>query len=179
VRDGLLSGAEAERRVDGWVRAKQVEMTGDVLIITGRGAGSVNGIAVVRDATLRRLRSLKRGGVITAIAEDTPGSFIVTLASIRTMLEAPNRRRRGAQHSRAPETAITGLSSATHARLRELAIRTLESLGMRATSESVVGDEMVRQFSRLVAAAPAGMPPDKWLASAVERVIREYEDGTP
>ncbi|MFP5354388.1 MAG: hypothetical protein ACLGIK_04420, partial [Gemmatimonadota bacterium] len=45
VRDPLLSGVEAVRRADGWLRAKQVERAEEVLVITGRGAGSVGHVA--------------------------------------------------------------------------------------------------------------------------------------
>jgi hypothetical protein len=38
-------------------------------------------------------------------------------------------------------------------------------------------DEMERQFSRLVASAPTGAPLERWIASGIERALREYEDG--
>jgi hypothetical protein len=178
VRDGLLSGAEAARRVDGWLRARQVELDGDLLIITGRGAGSADGIAVVREATRRTLYALKRGGVIQAIRDDTPGSFVVTLAPLRTMLDAPNRRKPGTPTAASvPAATIKGLSARTQGRLWELSAHALDSLGIRNGSPEVMRDEMERQFSRLVASAPTGAPLERWIASGIERALREYEDG--
>jgi hypothetical protein len=159
VRDGLLSGAEAARRVDGWLRARQVELDGDLLVITGRGAGSADGIAVVREATRRTLYALKRGGVIEAIREDTPGSFVVSLAPLRTMLDAPNRRKPGTPPvAPIPAATIKGLNARTQGRLWELSAQALDALGIRNASTEVMRDEMERQFSRLVASAPAGAP---------------------
>jgi hypothetical protein len=178
VRDGLLTGVEAARRVDGWLRARQVELGGDVLIITGRGAGSVDGVAVVREETLRKLHALKRAGVIGAIREDTPGSFIVTLAPLRTMLDAPNRRKPGTPPPAPPSSTIAGLSPSTAGRLRELALRSLDSLGVRAANEASIRDEMERQFSRLVRSAPGGTSHEKWISTALDRALREYEDGS-
>src|SRR5690348_4168885 len=92
VRANMLGGDESSARVESWLRSKQVELSGDVLVITGRGAGSLGGVPVIKNATVRVLKRLKRLGVITGYGEDTPGSFIVSLAPLRSLLEAPKRR---------------------------------------------------------------------------------------
>lgn len=104
VRDPMLSGAEAVRRAEGWLRAKQVECAGEVLIVTGRGAGSVDHIAVVREEVRKLLARLRRGGVVSEIVEHTPGSFAVRLAPMRALFEAAPRLRdtvasRGRHHT--------------------------------------------------------------------------------
>jgi hypothetical protein len=176
VRDGGLTATEAARRVDGWLRGKQVELTGEVLVITGRGAGSVDGIAVVREATHRTLHRLKRAGVISTIQEDTPGSFVVALSPLRALLEAPVRRRHSADNPPSEPTGIHGIDEPTRSRLRELAIRALESLGVVAPADSLVRTEMERQFSLLLRGRPLTANPS-WLRGAVERSLTEYEEG--
>jgi hypothetical protein len=174
VREAGLSGAEAMRRVDGWLRSKQVEFSGDVLIITGRGAGSRGGVAVVREATLRLLQSLKRSGVIASIAEDTPGSFVVTLAPLRALLEAPARRKAQATPARSASIALNGLTPATVGMIEELAARSLASLGVISPSPALVRDEMARQFSVLARSAPSGPFVEEWLLQAVTKALSEY-----
>ncbi len=163
--------------MDGWLRSKQVELTGEVLIITGRGAQSHDGVAVIRQATLQILRSLKRSGVIRGIQEDTPGSFVVELSPLRDMLEAPRRRRTRNDAPPPPSPpAIHGIGIAAEARLRDLAVRALESLGIDDPPESLIRAEMERQFSLLLRGRPALSISDGWLVSAIERSMEEYED---
>ena len=54
VRASKLTGQDSAARVEAWLRSKQVELTGEVLVITGRGAGSLDGIPVVKEATQTR-----------------------------------------------------------------------------------------------------------------------------
>lgn len=176
VREGGLTGAEAARRVDAWLRGKQVELDGDVLIITGRGAGSHDGIAVVRDATLRVLRSLKRAGVVAAIQDDTAGSFVVTLAPIRSLLEAPVRRKEEAVPGLVRRESLAGLRDHVRDRLRVLAAHSLESLGMHRPSGSMLDAEMARQFSLLLRSAPPGLASETWLEEAIGRGLAGYQD---
>ena len=175
VRAGQLSGAEAARRVDRWLRSKQVELTGEVHIITGRGAGSPGGIPVVRDASLRTLRSLVRQGVIRDVRADTAGSFIVRLAPLRALLEAPARRRTETPPPPHRAETILGLETDTRVALRTLAVRALESLGV-GIDDALVTAEMERQFTVLVRAAPTGPSPDRWLRAAMDRALLEYND---
>ena len=130
---------------------------GEVLLITGRGKGSPGGVGVVREAVRRLLGTLKRKGVVAAVGEHTPGSFVVTLAPVRALFEtAPRSRSRGERPPPPDPHALGALAADTRARLRRLAERSLEALGARRT-EPFVYDEMTRQFSVLASA----MAPDE------------------
>src|SRR5882762_974103 len=85
LRTSLPSGSEAAARVERWLRQNQVQQSGEVLVITGRGNNSEGGIAVVREASIRVFHDLRRKGVIEGFAEHTPGSFVVTLAPVKAM----------------------------------------------------------------------------------------------
>ncbi|GMV08486.1 MAG TPA: Smr/MutS family protein [Gemmatimonadaceae bacterium] len=181
VRDPLLSGAEAVRRADGWIRAKQVERAEEVLVITGRGAGSPGQEPVVREAVRKLLGRLRRQGVVAEFREHTPGSFAVRLASLRAMFEAPPRTRDGGasrpsrRAARTPAT-LPGLEPETLALLRRLAIHSLDSLGIAAPDEAFIGNEMARKFS-LLARAAGGQPSEDMLRTALHHALLEYEDG--
>lgn len=176
VRVSLLSGEESARRVESWLRSKQVELTGEVLIITGRGAQSIGGVPVVKEATQRVLARLRRAGVIESFGEDTPGSFVVRLASIRSLLEAPKRREKTPQTGARKTTGIQGLRPETRDRLRYLAGRAIDALGVKKPSESQLNTEMERQFSMIVRTAPSGVDTDRWLESAISRALIEYAE---
>ena len=178
VRAGLLTSQESAERVESWLRSKQVELTGELLIITGRGAGSLGGIPVVKEATRKTLVRLRRAGVVESFGEDTPGSFVVRLAPLRAMFEAPKRRR--GQAGPAPRKSalgtIQGLKPETKERLRYLAGRAIETLGVRNASDQVLASEMVRQFSMIARTAPAGVDADKWIDRAITKALNEYAD---
>lgn len=176
VRASMLSGEESARRVELWLRSKQVELAGEVLIITGRGAGSIGGVGVVKEATQRVLARLRRAGVIQSFGEDTPGSFVVQLASLRSLLEAPKRREK-THPVRAQKTAsILGLKSETRDKLRYLAGRAIDALGVQKPSESQIQSEMERQFSMLVRTAPSGADSERWLDAAISRALIDYAE---
>ena len=177
VRASMLTGAESAARVEAWLRSKQVELTGDVLVITGRGSGSPDGIPVIKEATRRVLSRLRRLGVIQSFGEDTPGSFVVALAPLRAMLEAPARRRTPAPPLSARRgPGIQGLKRETRDRLRYLATRALDALGVKDPSEGQVAEEMARQFTMIARTAPSGVDADKWVDSAITRALREYAE---
>jgi hypothetical protein len=189
VRDPLLSGAEAVRRADGWLRAKQVECAGEVLIVTGRGAGSVDQVPVVREEVRKLLARLRRGGVVSDIREHTPGSFAVRLAPMRALFEAPPRSRDGHDPRRrtpgkdtstgAPaHELLAGLSPATRDLLHRLAVHALHALGLADPDERYVQGEMARKFSVLTRAAAASGAPlsEAWLRDAIARALDEYEN---
>lgn len=184
VRDPLLSGAEAARRADGWLRAKQVERAEEVLVITGRGAGSVGQVAVVREAVRKLLNRLRRQGVVAEVREHTSGSFAVTLAPLRAMFEAPLRTRdgqSGRQHGTPTGRGVAplpGLEPATLALLRRLATHSLDSLGMPAPDEGFIAAEMARKFSLLARAAGDTLSEES-LRAALLRALLEHEDGEP
>lgn len=176
VRASRLTRQESAARVEAWLRSKQVELTGDVIVITGRGAGSIDGIPVIKDATQLVLNRLRRLGVIESYGEDTPGSFVVSLAPLRSLLEAPARRRNPTTTEVRRTPSIHGLKPATRDRLRYLASRAIDALGVKDPSESVVEGEMARQFSMIVRTAPTGVDADKWVDGAVAKALREYAE---
>lgn len=176
VRASMLTGDESAARVEAWVRSKQVELTGDVLVITGRGAGSLGGVPVVKDATKRVLNRLKRLSVIDTYGEDTPGSFVVTLAPLRALLEAPARRRTPVPAPIRRKPNILGLKPETRDRLRYLAGRAIDALGVKGATDSQLDNEMERQFTMIARTAPVGADADKWVDSAITRALSEYAE---
>jgi hypothetical protein len=176
IRVSMLSGEESARRVEAWLRSKQVELSGDVLIITGRGAGSFGGVPVIKESTIRVLNRLRRAGVIQSFGEDTPGSFVVQLAPLRSLLEAPARRKAPPPPISSSAPGISGLSPETRERLRYLAGRALDALGVKTPSNSQVSVEMERQFSLIARTAPNGVDADRWLDSAISRALLEYAE---
>jgi len=176
VRASKLTRQDSAARVEAWLRSKQVELTGEVLVITGRGAGSIDGIPVVKEAAQKVLNRLRRLGVIESYGEDTPGSYVVRLAPLRSLLEAPARRRNPAPAPTRRLPAIEGLRPATRDRLRYLASRAIDALGVKAPSEAQLDSEMARQFSMIARTAPAGIDGDKWLDGAITKALREYAE---
>jgi hypothetical protein len=59
--------------------------------------------------------------------------------------------------------------------LRLLAHAAVAALGVRLVTESMLGDEMVRQFTRLAAAIPEGPDRERRLDAAIRRALDEYE----
>src|ERR1051326_6704562 len=147
LRESLPTADEARARVDAWVRGKQVERAGEVLIVTGRGNNSVGGVSVVRQAVLALFPSLRRRNVITKWEEHTPGSFVVTLAPVSALFEAPKRRRERSAPPSAPPT-LAALSPETLALSRHLPMASLALRGSRAP-EPFVESEMLAKFSAL------------------------------
>lgn len=181
LRDGLPSGHEATRRADGWLRAKQIERAGEVLVITGRGNGSLNGVPIIRTEIERLFARLRRRGVIERAREHTPGSFVVTVAPLRALFEAAARHR----DARAPDTSrnttsigpsLEGLDADTLEALRQLAERAIESLGVRTPTSQMVQSEMERQFALLTRDISPGDLGDSTLAAAIGRALTEYDD---
>ncbi|MEP7346698.1 MAG: hypothetical protein ABI877_15610, partial [Gemmatimonadaceae bacterium] len=155
LRDGLPSGAAAVRRAEGWLRAKQIEAAGDVLIITGRGQGSLDGVPVIRTEVQNLLNRLGRSGVVAKISEHSPGSVVVTLAPLRALFEVATRKKdSGKTRTIRTAPAFNALEPATLEVLHRLAERAIESLGVRAPSEQVIVEEMERQFSLITRTIP-------------------------
>ena len=178
VRDSLPSGAEAVRRADGWLRAKQVERAGEVLIVTGRGSGSVGQVPVVREAIRKLLASLRRAGVVEEFGEHNQGSFVVRLAPLRALFDAPRRGGSVPAPEPPPPTPPTlgGLDASTRRRLRELALLSLESLGLASPDRSLVATEMERQFALLARGAPESGVTDAWLQTVIAHALEEFEE---
>jgi len=174
LRAAMPTVNDAVVRTERWLRERQASLGGEVLIITGRGNRSDEGYSVVREATTKLLRSLRRKGVVAEVVEHTPGSFVVTLASMRRLFESP--RRTGEKTARRPAGAsIVGLEAETRSLLRELALRSLDSLGI-AGDEPFLDDEMGRQLALLLPAIPEGPEREARLRDAITRALREDED---
>jgi hypothetical protein len=172
LRATLPRPKDAEARCEAWLRERQVAKSDELLVITGRGVNSWDGESVVREAIVRLLGSLRRRGVVDAWHEHTPGSFVVTVAPIHSLREAP-RRSGERRRVTADPVALRGLTPPTRARLRELAQLALEQLGIRETA-AFLEDEMVSQFTVIARGVPEGPDRDRRLMAAIERTIDEY-----
>lgn len=172
LRAVLPTPAQATARAESWLRQKQVERVGDVLVITGRGNRSVAGVSVVRQAVLALLRTLRRRGVVEAVREHTAGSFVVTLAPLSALRSAPSRRKHPTPAQPTDPKALAGLSRETRNLLRSVALCSLESLGVREP-EPFVEREMVAQLSHLGATIREGPMREDRLRSALLVVLDE------
>ena len=65
LRESLPTAADARFRTEAWLRERQVSRAGEVLVITGRGNQSPNGISPVREAIVSLLPLLRRRGVVS------------------------------------------------------------------------------------------------------------------
>jgi hypothetical protein len=175
LRSSLPTGVEAARRAEIFLRERQVTGAREVLVITGRGNQSLDGVPVVRPAVAALLAKLRRRGVVADWKEHTPGSFVVVPASIRTLLEAPRRHRTPVAPTPLDPAEFAGLAASTRRVLRRLAIRSLAALGA-PDGESFVQDEMQRQFSILAASVSAGPHREARLRAAAERALDEMDD---
>jgi hypothetical protein len=175
LRESLPTGAEAARRVESWLRQHQVQRSGELLVVTGRGNNSDAGVSVVREATIRIFRELRRKGVVREFVEHTPGSFVVTVAPMSAMLDAGKRRRE--QEASPPPAApptLAALDPGTRNVLRVLAEHSLDALGVRERGP-FLETEMLRLFGIL--AKSAGDGPDRELRfrAAVESAMRDLD----
>lgn len=177
LREGLPSGEEAVRRCEAWLRERQMARAGEVLVVTGRGAGSAGGVAVVRDAIVKLFTKLRRRGVITAVQEHTAGSFVVRLAPVTALFEAGQRKREPRMPQGSDPRVLDGLERDTRQLLRALAVRSLEVLGV-SVAPGYVTDEMVRQFNALAPGLPEGGAAEREqrLRDAIQRALDELDE---
>ena len=175
LRAMMPTGEQAAERVEAWLREKQVARAGEVLVITGRGKGSEGGRPVVRAAVVQRLASLRRRNVVKEVLEHTEGSFIVTLAPVSALLEAPRRRREPPAPVPTPVT-LDGLEPRTRELLRALAEHALDALGVHERAPAFVEDEMVRQFQRLAPSAGEGPDREHRLRDAIRAALDEVDE---
>lgn len=174
LRVGLPTASEAAERVEKWIRQHQVQKSEEVLIITGRGNNSADGIAVVREATIRVFHALRRKSVLEGFVEHTPGSFVVTLAPMTAMLEAGKRRRTVELPPPPSPPTLASLGRETLDALRTLAERSLDTFGVR-DREPFVEDEMLRLFGVLGASVPEGPEREARLRKAIAAAMNEYD----
>jgi hypothetical protein len=176
LRLALPTAAAAVARTEAWLREQQVSAAGEVLVITGRGRGSPDGVSAVREAIRKLLASLRRRGVVSDFSDHTPGSFIITLAPVADLLAAPRRSRdRGSSTAPTDPAALADLEPSTRSLLRDLASRSLTALGT-SLSGRFVEDEMLRQFGVLAASIPSGRGSEERLRHAIARAIEELDE---
>lgn len=175
LRTSLPTGAEAAARLERWLRQHQVQRSEDVLVITGRGNNSEDGIAVVREASIRVFHELRRKGVVEAFTEHTAGSFVVSLSPMKAMLDAVSRRREQTPIPKpaAPPT-LEALEDQTRVLLRALAERSIDALGVRDRAPFMEG-EMLRLFGALAATVPEGPDRERRLRTAIQSAMSEYD----
>jgi hypothetical protein len=178
LRESLPTAADARFRTEAWLRERQVSRAGEVLVITGRGNQSPNGISPVREAILALLPLLRRRGVVSEWREHSPGSFVVRLGSITSLLDAP-RRKRDSKSSRPVSNpkSLEGLESSTLSLLRRLAIRSLESLGIREPA-AFIEAEMLSKFNSLAGGITPGSEGESRLRDAITAALDHLDEKT-
>lgn len=176
LRESLPTAADARFRAEAWLRERQISRAAEVLLITGRGNQSPGGVSAVRNAILALLPSLRRRGVVTEWREHSPGSFVVRLGSISSLLATPRRKRdRGSKQTEPDPQALAALDSSTLSLLRRLAIRSLEALGVR-DPEKFIEAEMLSKFDSLAGAIPPGEGSEAKLREAVSAALEQLDE---
>ena len=175
LRESLPTASSAVTRAESWLRQQQVDRADEVLIITGRGNNSEGGVAVIRQAIIALLHTLKRRGVVSGHEEHTQGSFVVTLAPVSALWESPRRNAgRGVVPPPRTPPSLEELDADTKTLLRNLAERSLEGLGVKDTATFLQG-EMLKHFGAI--AASVGDTPDRErrLRDAIRAALDQYE----
>jgi hypothetical protein len=177
LRAHLPTRGEAVARAEAWLRERQMTAgrAREVLVITGRGNASADNVSVVREGVLQLLSSLRRRNVISGFREHTAGSFVVELAPVSALFEAPRRRREKSVPARPDPRALAGLGADTRAELRTLAVTILQHLGVHSPTTRIVEDEMLQQFTALAAAIPDGPDREVRLQQAIARALEEND----
>ncbi len=175
LRESLPTPEDAVARTEAWLRQQQVDRAGEVLLITGRGNQSDNGVSVVREAVIRLLYVLRRRGVVSGHEEHTPGSLVVTLAPLSALWDSPRRNRgRGVEPAPATPPSLNDLDSETLVMLRNLAERALEGLGLKDTSPFLEG-EMLRQFGAIAGTVGDTPGREARLRAAIRAALDQHE----
>lgn len=176
LRESLPTVADARYRTEQWLRERQVSRAEKVLIVTGRGNNSPGGVSPVREGVEALFPSLRRRGVISEWKEHSPGAFVVSLAPVSALLEAPRRKRHPNESVvAAPQTSLTGLEKPTVDLLRRLAQRSLEALGAHVP-EKFIEAEMLSKFSVLAGGLEPGPDGELRLREAIVAALDELDD---
>jgi hypothetical protein len=176
LRESLPSAADARFRAEAWLRERQVSRVSEVLLITGRGNQSPGGISAVRAAIVALLPALRRRGVVVEWREHTPGSFVVKLGSISSLLDAPKRKRDRALVAKpADPRSLSELESSTLSLLRRLASRSLESLGVKQP-EKFINAEMLSKFNSLAGGVVPGVEGEARLREAIVTALEQLDE---
>jgi hypothetical protein len=158
LRAHLPTRAQAVQRGEAWLRERQAAGVREVLVVTGRGQRSVDGVSVVRQGIIELLGSLSRRHVVAGYREHTPGSFVVELQPF-TAVHAPKREEKPAGPPPPDPRSLAALERETRQALRGLAMLQLQALGVHAPTRAMVEAEMLTQFGRLAAALPTTLDP--------------------
>ena len=169
------SREQAVRRAENWLRERQMSRAAEALVITGRGNNSPDGVSVVREAIVQLFASLRRRGVLDAVAEHTPGSFVVTFAKLNAVRDAPQRARNPHEPPPRDPASLAALEPETRALLRRLAKRAIEELGVTPTP-SFIEQEMLAQFAAAAPGVPDGSDREHRLRDTLRAALREYDD---
>jgi len=176
LRESLPTAADARFRAEAWLRERQVSRVNEVLLITGRGNQSPGGISAVRAAIVALLPALRRRGVVIEWREHTPGSFVVKLGSISSLLDAPKRKRDRALVAKpADPRPLAELERSTLLLLRRLAVRSLESLGVQQP-EKFVDAEMLSKFNSLAGGVAPGVEGEARLRDAISTALDQLDE---
>jgi hypothetical protein len=147
---------------------------GEVLIITGRGNNSPDGVSVVRMTIVSLLQILQRKKVVKSWRQHSPGSFVAALAPASELFDAPLRNKDRVARSAPPKPgALAGLSDETLVLLRTLATRSLQALGVNETAAFLTA-EMETKFTAISAALTAPLNETQF-RDAVERALDEID----
>src|SRR5438132_6041676 len=176
LRESLPTAADARYRAEAWLRERQISRASEVLLITGRGNQSPGGVSAVRAAIVALLPGLRRRGVVSEWREHSPGSFVVKLGSISSLLDAPRRKRdRATVATLADPESLAQLDAKTLSLLRRLAVRSLESLGVRDIDQ-FVDAEMLSKFNSLAAGIVPGVDGEVRLREAISAALEQLDE---
>jgi hypothetical protein len=175
LRAHLPTRSEALARAESWLRERQVAGVDEVLVITGRGVGSVDGVSVVRQAILQLLASLRRRMVIAGFREHTAGSFVVELAPVHALFGAPRRKKDPPPPPPPDPRTLSALDVETRRLLRALATVRLQQLGVHSPTRAIVEDEMLAQYGALMQSIPEGPEREARLQQAVIVALEELD----
>lgn len=162
-----------------WLRQRHALASEPVLIVTGRGKGSPDGIPVIKESVIAVLHRLRRQGVVRSWREQTEGALVVELGSMNDMLTAPPRHRDSKREKKQPNSPssspyFSGLQPETVALLRRLAERAIFDLGIR-DAEGLVEPEMAQKLSVLVRGLPETGDREAALRAVIIRAIEELD----
>jgi hypothetical protein len=108
--------------------------------------------------------------------EHTPGSFVVKLGSISSLLDAPKRKRDRALVAKpADPRSLSELESSTLSLLRRLASRSLESLGVKQP-EKFINAEMLSKFNSLAGGVVPGVEGEARLREAIATALEQLDE---
>jgi len=176
LRESLPTAADAQYRAEAWLRERQISGAREVLVITGRGNQSPGGVSAVRAAIVSLMPSLRRRGVVAEWREHSPGSFVIKLGTISSLLDAPRRKRDRVIQTEPPDPKVlAALEGSTLTLLRKLAIRSLEQLGVHQLDKFVEA-EMLTKFNSLASGIPSGEGSEARLRGAIAAALEQLDE---